>query len=295
MKLLITGATGFIGQHLVRRLLERGDTVSILVRATAQTENVPKEVSIITIPPTQTELEGIFKKEKFDGVIHLASLYLMSHAPTDIKALIDSNVKLGTLVIDAAANANIGFFINTGSFAQHYNSLPYSPTNLYSATKQAFQDIVQYYAEATDLTVLTLELFNTFGPGDTRAKIFNLWMNVIKEGKTLDMSPGEQIIDISYIDDVIDAYLLAIDHATSTDARSLTGRSYTIMSPERMPLKELSRVFSEEVGSELKINFGAMPYREHETMIPMENGEILPGWSPKVTLREGIRRTFLSN
>lgn len=295
MKILVTGATGFIGQHLVRRLLNRGDLVSILVRSTSQTDRLPSEVSILTLPESQIALEKIFKQEQFGGVIHLASLYLMTHCPEDIEPLIDSNIKFGTRVIDAAVKAGVSFFINTGSFSQHYESRPYSPTNLYAATKQAFQDITQYYAETTDTVTVTLELYNTFGPGDTRIKIFTLWNNAIKEGRTLDMSPGEQIIDISYIDNVVDGYLLAIDHATGDNARSFTGRSYTLMSPERMTLKELSKVFIEEVGGELKINFGGSPYRERETMVPMDKGEVLPGWSPRVPLREGIRRTFLND
>lgn len=295
MNLLVTGATGFIGQHLMRRLLDSGNTVSILVRPTSQTDTVPKEVSIVTLPETQKELEDIFRREKFDGVIHLASLYLMSHTSKDIETLIDSNIKFGTKVTDAATAAGASFFINTGSFSQHFESRPYSPTNLYAATKQAFQDICQYYAETTNTVILTLELYNTFGPGDTRPKIFNLWSNAIKDGKTLDMSPGEQIIDISYIDNVIDGYLQAIALATGAEARSHTGHSYTLMSPERMTLKELAGVFAEEVGGDLKINFGGFPYRDRETMVPMNKGVTLPHWSPRISLREGIRRTFLNH
>lgn len=292
MKLLITGATGFIGQHLIRRLLDNNNSVSTLVRPTSRTDTIPREVSIVTLPEKQTELGEIFKREKFDGVIHLASLYLMSHTPEDIKILIDSNIQFGTKVIDAATAAGVSFFINTGSFAQHFESRPYSPTNLYAATKQAFQDICQYYAETTNTVILTLELYNTFGPGDTRPKIFNLWSNAIADGKTLDMSPGEQIIDISHIDNVIDGYLQAIALTSGEEARSHTGRSYTLMSPERMTLKELARVFAKEVGGDLKINFGGVPYRNRETMVPMSKGEVLPGWTPRVDLREGIRRTF---
>lgn len=293
MKIVLTGATGFVGNHLMRKLVDRGDDVSILVRPSSKTDDVPNEVSCITIPDSQAQLEKIFEREQFDGVIHLASLYLMSHTSNDIETLINSNVTLGTKVIDAAAASGVSFFINTGSFAQHYESQPYSPTNLYAATKQAFQDITQYYAETTDLIILTIELFNTFGPGDTRSKIFTLWDKAIREDTTLHMSPGEQIIDISYIDNVVDAYVLAVEHATGTNAQLLSGRTYTIPSSERMTLKQLANVFAETVNGELKIHFGSSPYRERELMIPMEKGEALPDWTPKVSLREGIRRTFL--
>ena len=295
MKILVTGATGFIGKHLTAKLLEREDSVSILVRPTSKAEELPDSLNVLVLPDGQTELEAIFQREKFDGVIHLASLYLMSHQPEDIEMIIDSNVKFGTRVIDAAAKTGVSFFINTGSFAQHYEERPYSPTNLYAATKQAFQDIAQYYAETSSMAVMILELYNTFGPGDTRPKVFTLWNNAIKEGKTLDMSPGEQVMDISYIDNVIDGYLLATVLLMGESAGSLSGKTYTLQSSERMTLRELAKVFATELSGKLKINFGALPYRERETMVPMSKGEILPGWTPKVPLREGIRRTFLNS
>lgn len=289
MKLLITGATGFIGKHLVKSLLEEGDEVAALVREKSDTSALPEKANIITLPSSQTELENILLKEKFDGVIHLASLYLMSHKSEDIAELIDSNVKFGTQVIDAAAKSSVRFFINTGSFAQHFENKPYSPINLYAATKQAFQDIAQFYADTTDLSVMTLELFNTYGPEDTRDKVFNLWYKAIKNQTTLDMSPGEQIIDTSYIDDVVSGFKIAAKIAC---AKKQIGSVFALTSPERMTLKELSGVFADTLNAKLNINFGALPYRERETMVPMEKTPTLPGWTPKINLREGISRTF---
>lgn len=293
MKILVTGATGFIGQHLTRALIKRGDSVAALCRTGSKTDDLQDAVKKILLPETQTELEALFAREQFDGVIHLASLYLMSHKPEDIENLIDSNVKFGTKVIDAATKSNVTFFINTGSFAQHYENRSYGPANLYAATKQAFQDIVLYYAETTKTNIITLELFNTFGPGDTRHKIMNIWNNAIKEDKVIDMSPGEQIIDISYISDVVNAFLIAINHVTIEKPNTETGRVYTIPSSERMTLKELAQVFAETLGAELKVNFNALPYRDREIMIPMDKGEVLPGWVPSISIREGIQRTFL--
>jgi nucleoside-diphosphate-sugar epimerase len=62
-----------------------------------------------------------------------------------------------------------------------------------------------------------------------------------------------------------------------------------------MTLKELALVFAETLDNELKVNFGALPYREREIMTPMSKGDILPGWSPSVSIHEGIRRTFSEN
>lgn len=291
MKLLITGATGFIGTHLSKRLIKNGDSVSALVRPTSNFNSIAKEVKVLEIPSTQMELESLFDREKFDGVIHLASSYMMAHKPEDIKQLIDSNITYGTKIVDAAANKNVRFFINTGSFVQHYNQLPYSPINLYAATKQAFQDILKYYIEASQINIITLELFNTFGPNDTRKKIFNLWDQISRTGESLDMSAGEQVIDISYIDNIIDGFCHTIDLLDKDSKQSLNGKTFTLPSAERMSLRELAKTFSETINRPLNINFGALPYRPLEIMDPIY-GQPLPGWKPTVELKEGIKKTF---
>ena len=90
--------------------------------------------------------------------------------------------------------------------AQHYKNKEYSPINLYAATKQAFEDITKYYVRVSNLNFVTLELFETFGPKDTRSKIFNLLSKRTKQEKSIKLSPEKKILDMNYIDDVTDAY-----------------------------------------------------------------------------------------
>ena len=101
--------------------------------------------------------------------------------------------------------------MNTGSYSQHYGGRAYSPVSLYAATKQAFQDILQFYCEVRGLRAVTLELPDTYGPDDKRPKLFSLLDRVARSGETLQMSPGEQLLDLLHVDDVVHGYEVAAD------------------------------------------------------------------------------------
>lgn len=291
MNILVTGATGFIGQHLVRYLATGKHTVSVLVRPESNTDAFSKDIHILTTPNEYASIQEIFKAGNFDGVIHLATYYTAKHGPEDVKKLIESNVAFGSMIIEAASNSNVPWFINTETFTQYNEDGKYSPSNLYSASKQAFNDVVRYYAENSDITILNIILFNTFGAGDTRKKIFNLWKTAIETGVTVDMSPGKQIMDITHVDNVVDGYGKAVELLRKNDGRQLNGKFFTLPSNERMTLVELSKLFSDTLGKPLKINFGATPYRENEIMNPLQ-GTPLTDWKPTISLRDGIKRTF---
>lgn len=293
MKILVSGCTGFIGGHLVRRLEDEGHAVWAIIRGSSSKDKLPGgNVQTYTITDDIQDLIAFMEKEKFEGVMHLASLFLAAHKPEDVKGLIESNVLFSTALLEAAVQARIPWFINTGTFWQHYESKEYSPVNLYAATKQAFEAIAAYYLETSPINFVTLKLSDTFGPGDTRPKIFNLWSKISKSGETLEMSPGEQQIDISYVGNVIDGFLRLVILLSGEEADNIRGRSFALRSGERMTLKELAGVFEEVTGVKMNIDWGKKQYRSREVMVPWETGETIPGWQPRVSLREGIRETI---
>ncbi len=289
MKILFTGATGFIGTNLTQSLSKKHELFA-LVRKSATIVNIENFTTILKYE-SNTDLQKIFEQYHFDGVVHLASLYLRHHHIEDIDLLIDSNVAFGTKILEACKQNGVKWFLNTGTFWQHYNNEKYNPVNLYAATKEAFEKMAKYYTETSNLIFVTLKLNDTFGPNDTREKIFNLWDKIAKTGETLDMSDGEQIMDICYIDDVVNAYDILINHLSSNDAYKLKNKTFAVKSKERVSLKELAKIYEECTGKKLKINWGAKAYSKREVMIPWENGEKVPGWEPKFSLKDAICET----
>ena len=292
MKILVTGATGFIGQNLVKVLLDKNYEVHCIVRVDSNTSNISQNITIFKYDQNIDGLIEYFNEQKFDGLIHLASLFLATHTKDDISNLIFSNIKFGTELLEACKVSDVKWFINTGTFWQNYKNEDYNPVNLYAATKEAFENIAKYYIETSNLIFTTIKLNDTFGANDTRNKVFNLWNKIAKSGETLEMSAGEQIIDISYIDDVVLAYEVLITHLSSDQKEDFKSKEFVVTNNEKMSLKELSRVFEEATNTRLNIKWGARPYREREVMHPYSNGIKVPNWNQKYTLKEAIKKTI---
>jgi CDP-paratose synthetase len=290
MKIFVTGATGFIGKHLVRRLIRDGHKVTVnLYDGEKNPFNKNAGIYILKENNINKDIQFL-EKENFDGIIHLASLYLADHKPEDAVKLVDSNLRFSTYMLECAAQSKVKWFINTGTFWQNYKNAEYAPVNLYAASKQAFESIAQYYIETDQIKFCTLRLSDTFGPDDTRPKIFNLWNKIAKSGETLDMSPGNQLIDISFIDDIVHAYLLLMNQVS--EKRIKNGSVFAVKARKRYTLKELAKVFEKTTGQKLKINWGKRQYRKREVMVPWENGKIVPGWKTEYSIEGGIKKVF---
>lgn len=295
MKILVTGATGFIGQNLISLLLDKGYNIHCIVRVNSNTSKINTRAKIYKYDENVSSLIKYFVEEKFDGVIHLASLFLANHNNNDISNLISSNIKFGTELLEACKESNITWFINTGTFWQNYQDEEYNPVNLYAATKEAFEKIAKYYTETTDLIFTTIKLNDTFGPNDTRNKVFNLWAKIAKSGEILEMSPGEQIIDISYIEDVVAVYDILIEQLDSEKRDEFKNKEFVVSNQDKMSLKDLAKIFEKVTDTKLNILWGGRPYRDREVMVPYTKGEQLSMWKQKYTLSNSIIKTIGDN
>lgn len=291
MNLFVTGATGFIGAHLCRRLQSEDHSVHVLLR---HEDQMPIMRALgyhpLLFKGDCKSLTCYMEAEKLDGIVHLASLFLPAHKPEDIDNLIASNILLGTKLLEAASTAGIRWFLNTGTFWQHYNNEQYNPVNLYAATKEALEVVARYYTETSNIIFTTIKLNDTFGPGDTRLKIFNLWQKAIQQtGEKLPMSPGEQVMDISYIDDVIEGYLCLIRSLSMNKEKKLNNKSFALYSNTRMTLKELASLFEKSTGKKIPIQWGARPYRLREVMEPQSRVPKIAGHNNKSGIAAGIK------
>lgn len=287
MRLLLTGATGFIGSQLAHRLVVEHHAVTVLVRPDSNLEvllPIQSRIQVHIYDGTYTSLLCALEAAKPDLVCHVASLFLAQHKAEDVGRLITSNLHFPTQLLEAMHQLGIKDFINTGTSWQHFLNQTYNPVNLYAATKQAFESLLTYYIEAAGFNVVTLKLFDTYGPGDTRPKLFSLLRNAARMATTLRMSPGEQILDLVYIDDVLDAFLLAIMRLQEVRKSEV----FAISNPQRLSLKELVRVYTETVGYSLSVDWGGLPYRVREVLVPWTDHVRVPGWQPKMDLRAGI-------
>lgn len=283
---LLTGGTGFVGSNLAKAFVANDWRVVAVVRANSDTSALSGVETVIHDGTTESMIRLVAEARPQLCVL-LAAFFTAEHGIHQIKPLIESNILFGVQLLEGMLHAGVRHLINTATTWQHYGDASYDPVCLYAATKHAFEDLLTYYIQAHGFTACTLELFDIYGPGDRRPKLFNLLGRLARNGERLSMSPGEQLIDLVHIDDVVSAYLCAaaLVFAQGHEVHS----RYVVSSGQPKPLREVVAAYARIKGVSLNIDWGGRPYRSREVMTPWSGGSPLPGWAPRIALEEGIR------
>ncbi|MBM6997238.1 NAD(P)-dependent oxidoreductase [Paenibacillus sp. DXFW5] len=294
-KALVTGATGYIGSNLVKKLLDTGWCINILLREQSDLGLIQDQKNQVQIHYYDGSVQTMIKvlcNVQPDVVFHLASYFVAEHTSEKIDFLAQSNIILGLHLLEGMHKSGSNLLINTGTSWQHYNNEDYNPVCLYAATKQAFEDILAYYVKAKGIKSITLKLFDTYGSNDPRSKLLSLLKKTVESQELLGMSGGEQIINLVHVKDVVQAFLIGAERLLSdcvTDSEA-----YAISAKEHQTVKQLVAIIEETINDKLPILWGERKYREREVMVPWNRGTTLPGWSPEISLRDGLKEYFKS-
>lgn len=286
---LVTGASGYIGSRLARRLVAAGWDVHVLVRASSTLgllAPVLQSITVHRIGDDAGALPEAVGRAAPDAVFHLAAAYVAEHRASDITALVEANLLFSTRLLEAMRLHGVRLLLNTGTAWQHFEGRDYDPVNLYAATKQAFEAILTYYVNAHGLRAATLLLFDTYGPQDPRPKLVNALWRALAGGTPLTMSTGDELIDLVHADDVAEAFLAAeaaLRCAAPTHAR------YGVSSGRPLRLREVVAAFEEATGGQLDVQWGARPSRARDVLVPWTGFAAPPGWTPHISLAAGIR------
>ncbi len=291
-KAVVTGASGYIGSRLTKALVDEGWQVAIIVRESSQLtilEDYAQRVEILRYDGNPASMMQFFQKiGPVDVVFHLASCFISDHKWNQIEQLLMSNILFGTILLEAMTVNGCDKFVNVSTAWQHYQQETYNPVNLYAATKEAFEKIITYYVEAKALNCITLELFDTYGEGDSRRKIINLLKVCWKTEEPLEMTGGEQEMDLVYIDDVIRAFLITADILNGQTGQ----KKYSVATQNPYLLKQIVGLIEAEVGQPLNVTFGKRSYHPREMMKVWRYGELLPGWKVTTELEDGLKKIF---
>jgi nucleoside-diphosphate-sugar epimerase len=281
---LVSGSGGFIGRRLVRDLVDRGWTVHVIVRSSSA-RTTGDEPVVVHVDDGVTPLHSVVAASAPDVCFHLAGRFAGNHVDDDVIPLVIDNVLFGTRLADALASRGDCLMVNAGSFWQNAGGGAYHPVELYAATKQALQDVLQYYVEAGQLKVVTLKFFETFGPNDVRPKLVNLLLKAAATGEPIQLSPGDQYVDLVHVDDASNACLVA----ATLGAPSGSPLSFAVSSGSPIRVKDLVARLSDVIGRDVPVVWGERGYRWREMMEPWDVAPRLPQWSPRVSLDEGLR------
>ncbi len=288
MNILISGATGFIGKATTSYFISKGHRVFSVLRNTSSCQNLDSRIISFIQNDDIASLTQYFEQNHIEGIIHLAGYYVTEHNNSDIDKLLDANIRFGCKLLEASVQARTSWFLNMSTFWETGFDDTYRPVNLYAATKRAFIDISKYYTEKYPLKFCTLKICDTYGIGDTRKKIINLWRQANSPEKTLKMSEGNQLIDILYIDDVVHGIYKLSEMLANTNNHDITS-CFKLSSNQLISLKELAKLYEEVSKKRLYIEWGAKPYRDREVMSPHCPCPLLPGWEALTPLTTGLK------
>lgn len=285
LKLLLTGATGFVGMNFILRLHDKYD-IAALVRTSSDVSKIESYCKIYRYENLDS-ISQLFQKERFDGVVHLASMVPTTSDPTNsIVPLIESNIIFGSMLLEVLTHHKVRFFINATTALCYCNSLSYRPASLYAATKKAFEDIILYYSLTSQTLFTNLLIYNVYGPNDPSTRLFALLDTIAQSGEELLMSDGSQIVDYSHVFDIVDGFDCLIE-LIQENPEFCKNKIFSLKGKERQTLKEVVTLYEKVLGKKLNIKWGARPLRELEIMTPWEGGETLPNWKQKISLRGG--------
>lgn len=286
MRVLVTGATGFVGRHLVRRLIVEGNLVHAVVRPGSDVSVLPAAAHVHRYDGDIAQLRHMVALAAPDATLHLASFFRAEHSAEDIAPMVTANLLFATQLVDVATDLGYRDFLNIGTTWQHYRDGDYDPVCLYAASKQAFETMAEFYVRARGLRLLTLKLNDTYGADDPRGKLVAALLRAARGGESVALSPGEQVLDLLHVDDAVAAILIALARLRAGAAKA---ESFVALSGERLSLRDLVACVERITGRKLNVAWGARPYRPREVMEPWRGGVPLPGWRASVTLEAGLK------
>lgn len=282
--ILLTGATGFLGSHLLEAFLQNGYQVVILKRTTSNLRRIVALIQRCKIYDVDvTPLELAFSEQKINYVVHTACHYGRNN--DSLSDVMKTNLLFGLRLLDASVKFNIDTFFNTDTLL---------PKNLngYSLSKKQFVEWLNY--SSNEVQVVNMRLEHMYGPKDDTRKFAPWILSQLRQNvHEIKLTPGEQKRDFIHVYDVVSAYLKTLDsciHLGNFNQFDVGTGSYVKL---KSFVTQLKQVYEEELGEKVctHLNFGAVPYREGEMMSVKVNNSALKqlGWTHKITLSNGLK------
>jgi nucleoside-diphosphate-sugar epimerase len=302
-KIFVTGATGFIGRHLVHRLIAEGYSVGAVVRSASESQKTSRIDGVTYFHGdirNYEELKTAFSAFEPDVVIHLVTYYAVMHQADEIGVMIDTNVKGTINLLEAAKESGtVKIFINTSS-TQVYEQKKQrikeedviKPQSLYAVTKLYAEEACSYYADAFHLPCVTLRLFPPYGPGDHERRLIPYVIGSILKNTPPNLTTGKQEWDFVYIDDIVNAYMTVLKSSPFKEDHAI----FNIGTGEAVFIRSVVEKIRGILGSDIDLPWGSVEHRANEVWYnsaDIKKAQTVLHWSPQTGIDEGIKKTVV--
>lgn len=300
-KILVTGATGFIGANLARYLVSNQQEIHIIIRETSDLWRIKDIISYAATYNLDLEdrekTRKIIKLIKPDVVFHLANLGLYAGVNSSPRRLIDVNFLGTTNLLEACANLNLQCFVNTGSSAEYgpKESIMVEkdycqPTTFYGLSKLTATLYSTVAAKTTKLPIICLRIFSPYGPFDSSTRLIPYVITRALKDRELLLANPRSVRDFIFVDDVVSAYLQTINNAKKN-----RGEIFNVGSGIQTSVADIVNQIIKIIGSKSRIKWGVQKSRPQES--PSWQADITFAksklyWEPKYSLESGLRKTI---
>jgi nucleoside-diphosphate-sugar epimerase len=281
MRVLLTGATGFLGSHLTNAFVSDGHEIAVVARPSPRMDRLSGILSRIRLIDVSS-LEESTMAFRPHAVVHAATCYGKRGEP--LRALEETNVELPSRLLKYAVDVRAALFVNSDT------TLPADLSN-YAHTKAQFVQSSRPLVNG-DIRFANVRLESLYGPGDDDGKfVTQVVQACVREDLELRLTPGDQARDFLFIDDAVAAYRLLLQHAAD---QLQPWQDYGLGTGVATTIRDLVETVKRESGSRIACRFGALPYRPRELMRSCANAVVLErlGWRHRTGLVEGLRKVI---
>jgi len=323
MKILVTGAAGFIGYHLSRRLLDRGDSVVGVDNLNPYYDPDLKRARLGRLEgerfsfhridiEDRASIDDLFARERPDTVVHLAAQAGVRYSLTNPRVYIDSNVTGFLNVLEACRYHPVEHlvFASSSSVYGANTKMPFSihdnvdhPVSLYAATKKSNELMAHTYSHLFGLRTTGLRFFTVYGPWGRPDMALFLFTKAILAGEPINVfNNGDMQRDFTYVDDIVEGVIRVVDRPAEADPNwdaadpdpgtsRAPYRLFNIGNDNPVPLMDFIRAIEDALGRKAILN-----------LMPMQAGDVPVSWAdvsdlasavgfrPATPIEEGVRR-----
>lgn len=292
-KILISGATGFVGRHLIPQIAKIYNNAEILT----VNRNVEKAQSLFeNLKCTHilsTDYENIIKFNP-EIVIHLATLSSSRNDMEIIKPMLEANIEFGVHLLSTLTQcSNMKLFVNVGTFAEYRTGTDkINDAYLYAATKSAFRNFVDYYSNLSHFKYITAIPYSIYGSNDSAKKIMDYIRESVSAKTPVKMTKGEQILDFIHVSDVVDFFIKVIENQQNIIENIPNGENFFVGTGIGTKIRDLAKLIEKIENKKCNIEWGGLPYRQTDVMhavAPIEQNNSIIGWKSKIKLEDGIK------